>query len=484
MDISLQDAQSEWFWSEATEMLVGGAAGPGKSFFLRVALSYWALEIPNLQIYLFRKTHKDLEQNHINHPQGFPTILGEHIQNKQVKYNSSKNIFVFNNSSMIHLCHCQHEKDKYNYQGAEMHILAIDELTHFSESIYTYLRGRVRMSGVELPQHYKIKDDTDKRGYRTLFPRAILSTNPGGLGHNWVKQMFVDFGVPKVVQKTSPKDGGLHRAFYPAKLSDNPQLLLDDPDYADRLSGLGNDALVRAMLEGDWDIVAGGAIDDVWDRSKHTLKPFNIPSDWIFDRGYDWGSSKPGACIYFAESNGNGVELADGTIRTFPRGSIFIIREIYFWTGKVNEGSKLLAVEQAQMIKEADKEISQLYNCTVNPGPADNAIFDTQNGNCIADDMKKINIRWTKSDKSPGSRKQGLEKIRELLKNVLKDPLELPGLYIFDNCTQTIRTLPTLPRDEKNPDDIDTKAEDHIYDVVRYRTTNKRQVVTSSDFLL
>jgi len=157
MDITLQDAQSEWFWSEATEMLVGGAAGPGKSFFLRVGLIAWALEIKDLQIYLFRKTYKDLEQNHINHPQGFPVLLAEHIQAKTVKYNSSKNIFVFNNGSMIHLCHCQHEKDKYNYQGAEMHILAIDELTHFSESIYTYLRGRVRMSGVKLPEHYKIK---------------------------------------------------------------------------------------------------------------------------------------------------------------------------------------------------------------------------------------------------------------------------------------------------------------------------------------
>lgn len=478
MDISLQDAQSEWWWSQATEMLVGGAAGPGKSFFLRVALSAWALEIPNLQIYLFRKTFKDLEQNHINHPQGFPVLLGEHIQAKTVKYNSSKNIFVFNNGSMIHLCHCQHEKDKYNYQGAEMHILAIDELTHFTESIYTYLRGRVRMSGVELPAHYKIEDKTDPRGYRTLFPRAILSTNPGGLGHNWVKQTFVDYGPPKKIIKTPPKDGGLHRAFYPAKLSDNKKLLEDDPEYANRLAGLGNDSLVRALLEGDWDIVSGGAIDDVWDRQKHILKPFKIPYDWYVDRGYDWGSSKPASCIYFAESNGNPVEIEPGLIRTFPRGSIIVIREIYFWNGKANEGSKLLATEHAETIKEVDQEVQEYHNVKVRPGPADNAINDATNGTCIADDMKKVGVKWTKSDKSPGSRKQGLEKIRELLKNVLKDPLELPGLYFFDICTQCIRTLPTLPRDEKKPDDIDTNAEDHIYDVIRYRTTVKRNTVS------
>jgi hypothetical protein len=478
MTVALQEAQSEWYWSAATEMLVGGAAGPGKSFFLRVALCSWAFEIPDLQIYLFRKTYKDLEQNHINHPMGFPVLLGEHIQAKKVRYNSAKNVFVFDNGSMIHLCHCQHEKDKYNYQGAEIHVLAIDELTHFSESIYTYLRARVRMSGVQIPEKYKIPDKLDNRGYRTVFPRAVLSTNPGGLGHNWVKQTFVDYSPPKTIVKTEKKDGGLYRAFYPAKLSDNQKLLDDDPEYADRLSGLGNRELVRAMLEGDWDIVAGGAIDDVWDRSVHVIKPFKIPQDWYIDRGYDWGSSKPAACIYFAESNGNTVALSDGTRIHFPRGSIIVIREIYFWSGKVNEGQKLLATEHADIIKRTDEEIKQFHGANVRPGAADNAIFDSENGSCIADDMEKRGVRWTKSDKSPGSRKQGLEKLRELLKNALQNRSELPGIYFFDTCTHCIRTLPTLPRDEKKPDDIDTAAEDHLYDVIRYRIVNKKNVAT------
>ena len=467
MNIELQDAQSEWFWSKATEMLVGGSAGPGKSFFIRVALCYWALEIPNLQIYLFRKTYKDLEQNHINHPMGFPTLLGDHMREKIVRYNQSKNTFDFDNGSMIHLCHCQHEKDKYNYQGAEMHVLVIDELTHFSESIYTYLRARVRMSGVTLPDHYKT-------GLYNLFPRVVLSTNPGGVGHNWVKQTFIDYQPPKQIMKTDKKDGGMYRAFYPAKLSDNPKLLEDDPEYADRLSGLGNDALVRAMLDGDWDIVSGGAIDDVWDRSVHVIKPFKVPSDWYVNRGYDWGSSKPASCIYFAEANGNEIELSDGTKRHYPRGSIIVIREIYFYSGKVNEGSKLLATDHAKEILQADQEINELYKLRVMPGPADNAIFTAQNGNCIADDMSKIGIAWSESDKSPGSRVQGLEKLRELLKNALRHANELPGIYFFDTCTHTIRTLPTLPRDEKKPDDIDTNAEDHIYDVIRYRITAKK----------
>lgn len=476
MNIELQTAQSEWFLSEATEMLVGGSAGPGKSFFIRVALCYWALEIPGLQIYLFRRTYKDLEQNHINHPMGFPVLLGEHMLQKEVSYNSSKNTFNFSNGSMIHLCHCQHEKNKYNYQGAEIHVLCIDELTHFSESIYTYLRGRVRLSGIDIPAHYK------KENYN-LFPRIVLSTNPGGVGHNWVKQTFIDYQPPKEIRKTDKKDGGMYRAFYPAKLSDNQRLLQDDPEYADRLSGLGNESLVRALLEGDWDIVSGGAIDDVWDRKVHVIEPFSIPKDWYVDRGYDWGSSKPASCLYFAESNGDNIKLLDGSMRKFPRGSIIIIREIYFYSGKVNEGSKLLALDHAEMIKEVDQEIEKKYNLYVNPGPADNAIFNTQNGNCIADDMRKVGVYWNESDKSPGSRIQGLEKLRELLKNALKNGNELPGLYIFNTCIHTIRTLPILPRDEKKPDDIDTNAEDHIYDVVRYRITAKYSNMVTAKLL-
>lgn len=457
MDITLQDAQSEWFWTKSTETLIGGSAGPGKSFFIRVASIHWALEIPNLQVYIFRRTYKDLEQNHISHPQGYPSLLAEHIEAKTVKYNTSKNIFKFDNGSMIHLCHCQHEKDVYSYQGAEIHLLLIDEATHFSKTIYNFLRGRLRQTGIKLPSHYIIECDEDERGYRTLFPRAILSANPGGVGHNWVKEMFVDYQPYKQISKTSLEDGGMYRAYYPAVITDNKKLMEEDPQYINRLKGLGNKALVRAMLDGDWDIVAGGAIDDVWNRDKQVLVPFDIPDGWFIDRGYDWGSSKPAACLWFAESDGSSV---NGVY--YPRGTIFVIREIYFSNGNANEGNRMLATEQANEIDKIDRELEE-KGLIVNDGPADSAIYDDSTGKSIANDMEDMGITWIKSNKKPGSRIQGLQMLRKYLKNSLEDNKEEPGIYFFDCCVNTIRTLPVLPRDSKKPDDIDTNAEDHCF---------------------
>lgn len=432
--------------------------------------------IPGLNTYLFRRISADLVKNHLEGAGGYEVLLAKYVQDKKCKINYSKNEIVFSNGSKIFLSHCQHEKDTMKYQGAEIHLLLIDELTHFTEKIYTFLRGRCRLGELNIPDNAK----------KLLgeFPLVLCGSNPGSLGHNWVKATFVDYQPYTQIKRADKKDGGMLRQYIPALLSDNPTLLENDPDYADRLEGLGSQDLVRAMLNGDWDIVAGGALDDVWDRKTHVIEPFNIPRDWKVDRGYDWGSSKPAGCVFFAESNGNQIEIAPGVTRTFPRGSIIAIREIYFWSGKANEGSKLLAVEHAKEIKEVQGYIENEYKLKVRPGSADNAIFDTQNGNCIADDMKKVGIRWERSDKSPGSRKQGLEKMRELLKNAVKNGRELPGLYIFNTCTHSIRTLPTLPRDEKKPDDIDTNAEDHLYDVYRYRTVQPKREISSTSFIV
>ena len=122
--------------------------------------------------------------------------------------------------------------------------------------------------------------------------------------------MFVDF-----VDKANPfkpkwapaDDGGMLRQYIPGTVYDNPALLKEDPGYIDRLKGLGSPELVRAMLEGDWDIVAGGMFDDVWDSKYTVIQPFKIPENWYINRGFDWGSAVPFACLWFAESNGEEV---------------------------------------------------------------------------------------------------------------------------------------------------------------------------------
>ena len=444
----LHHQQGVAFLSPATEILYGGAAGGGKSHLMRVVAISWCCDIPGLQVYLFRRISGDLSKNHMEGPSSFPVLLSDMVTEKLVKINGSDNSIQFCNGSKIFLNHCQYEKDKYKYQGAEIHVLLIDELTHFTDSIYRYLRGRVRMSGIDLPDDYKGK-----------FPRVICGSNPGGVGHHWVKAAFVDQGPMEIVRQDKA-EGGMLRQYIPAKIDDNPTLLEDDPDYMDRLEGLGNPALVKAMRSGDWNIVDGGMFDDVWSNSHHILKPFPIPKTWRVDRSFDWGSSRPFSVGWWAESDGSEVVLADGTTRNFPRGTLFRIREWYGCKqGKANEGLKMLAADVAKGIKEREQHIS----ATIRPGPADNSIFDTQDGHCIADNMAAHGVRWERSDKSPGSRTNGWELMRGMFAEAKKHPMEKPGIFVFDTCRDFIRTVPTLPRDEKKTDDVDTNAEDHCF---------------------
>jgi hypothetical protein len=265
----------------------------------------------------------------------------------------------------------------------------------------------------------------------------------------------------------------MRRQFIRSLLEDNPTLLENDPEYENRLEGLGDPALVRAMRRGDWDIVAGGMFDDVWSRDKHVIKPFEIPESWSVDRSFDWGSSKPFSVGWWAESDG--TTAPNG--RTYPRGSLFRIAEMYGWNGKPNEGCKWLAVEIADEIRKREaemkfaptKEGEERKKMTINPGPADDSIWDEENNNCIARDMAKRGVIWTKAGKTPGTRKTGWEKMRAMLRAATRHPLEDPGLFVFETCTHFIRTVPVLPRDTIKTDDVNTEAEDHVGDEARYR---------------
>jgi len=456
IEFDLHPKQSLALFSVATEILFGGAAGGGKSHLLRIASISWCYQIPGLQVYLFRKTFPDLWKNHMDGPTSFPMLLAEWAKEGFVKINYSKNIIEFWNNAKIHLCHCQYEKDVYSYQGAEIHVLIIDELTHFIKKIYDFLRSRVRLGGLKIAEKFK-----------GLFPRILCGSNPGNIGHNWVKADFIDFAPPFEIKRAEKVDGGMLRQFVPSLLEDNPTLMENDPDYSDRLEGIGNPALVKAMRLGDWNIISGGMFDDVWKESVHVIQPFTIPPTWQLNRSFDWGSSKPYSVCFWAESDGSDIVLNDGTHKSTQKGSLYLIAEIYGWNGKANEGTKELAVEVANKIKIFEKA----YGRSFQAGPADSSIFDVENGNSIAADMERMGVRWIKADKSPGSRKNGWEILRKMLKSSTKK--EGAALYIFDTCRQFIRTVPVLPRDVSKTDDIDTDAEDHIADAVRYRVATK-----------
>ena len=459
---TLHAKQELAFQSKATEILYGGAAGGGKSHLFRVAAILWAKLIPGLQIYFFRREFPDLWKNHMEGPTSFPVLLAPLIEAGICKINYSDHFIKFRNGSTIHLCHCQYEKDMWGYQGAEMHVLIVEEVTQFTGKIFRYLRSRVRLGAMASKIPAK---------WAGLFPRILCGGNPGGIGHNWVKAAWVDFAAPLEIKKADG-DGGFLRQYIPARLEDNPTLLAD-VGYEDRLTAIGDAALVKAMRDGNWDIVAGGMFDDVYDSDRHAIPPFDIPLGWRIDRSFDWGSSKPFSVGFWAESDGTEATMPDGTRKAFPRGTLFRIAEIYGWNGQPNEGCRKLAVEVARDIVAFQKDVP--WGHRVVPGPADNSIFDAENGVCIADDMAKLGVRWERSDKSPGSRKTGWEAMRKLFKACKTVPMEDPGLFVVDTCRQFIRTVPTLPRDANKTDDVDTHAEDHIADETRYRVLAVRK---------
>jgi len=460
MEIELHGKQSEAFQSEATELLYGGAAGGGKSHLLRVAGIAWCVDVPGLQVYLFRRTHPDLQKNHFVGPTSFPVLLAEWIAQGFVKINDTKGQILFANGSTIHACHCQHEKDVYSFQGAEIHVLMIDELTHFSAAQYRYLRSRVRLGAMKVPKRWQ--------GH---FPRVVGATNPGGVGHNWVKSEFIDPQPPFRIWRTDKSEGNMLRQFIPAVLADNPTMTENDPDYADKLSALGDPALVKAMLEGRWDIVAGGMFDDLWRPDVHVIEPFPIPPQWYVVRTHDYGDSKPFCTLITAESNGEEIEMRDGTVRSFPRGSVIVIGEDYGWNGKPNEGLRLTSTEIARRVVELEESLRSAGILSrghkVQPGPGD--IPDLADGRSPRQEYARIGAQFTAPQKGPGSREAGWLTVRQCLKAATGDPATEPGVYFFDTCPHIIRTLPVAPRDERKRSDVDTDCEDHALDTLRYR---------------
>lgn len=471
LNLSLHQRQTAALQSEATEMLYGGAAGGGKSHLMRVASIMWCSEIPGLQVYLFRRLSDDLQKNHMNGPGSYPELLAPLLNSGHVKYNGSERYFKFWNGARIWLCHCQHEKDMFKYQGAEIHVLLIDELTHFTEVIYRFLRGRCRLGGLKLPAKYVGR-----------FPRILNGSNPGGVGHTFVRRMFVNGVEPMSIREMGKSEGGMKRQYVPAKLDDNPTLVDNDPSYLLRLEGLGNAALVKAMRDGDWNIVAGGAVDDVWDEEVLRLPRFAVPEGWRVDRSLDWGSAKPFSVGWWAKADGTEVKLPDGSIFCPVKGSLIRLHE---WYGTpeigMNVGLKLgsEAVAEGIKLREAQLRHGGWVKGTIHPGPADNSIakVEDDDSDSIKRKMEKKGVKWIDSDKSPGSRIVGLQLLRDRL--TASKTGEGKAIYFMTHCEATFALLPVLPRDPKNPEDVDSDAEDHAYDEIRYRVLSEAKEYAS-----
>jgi hypothetical protein len=274
------------------------------SHLLRIAAIAWCLEIPNLKVYLFRRTEPEVVATHIEGPHGFRSLLSELTQAGLVEMVKGE-VRFHKTGSKIFLRHCKEPKDVWRYQSDEFHVLMIDEVTSFTEEMYRFLRTRVRMSGVELPEHHK-----------GCFPRIIVSGNPGNIGHSFVKRTWVDAAPELHIWQAPPEEGGMSRQYIPARMTDNPTLMEDNPEYANQVRGLGSPELVQAMLNGDWDVIAGSYFPE-FSRQRHVVEPHVIPSHWPRFRSMDWGSASPFAVHWWTISDG--TELGGAPI--YPLGS-------------------------------------------------------------------------------------------------------------------------------------------------------------------
>lgn len=328
-------------------------------------------------------------------------------------YKPSLGRVTFPNGSRILMGGFHSDSDIHRYIGIEYDLIAIEEATQISEDTITKIRGSLRTS----------RDDWRVRMYMT--------TNPGGIGHRWFKRNLVD------AEEGHQFLGGGVR-FTQANYRDN--IFLKD-DYVSWLLSLQGQ-LGEAWREGNWNVFEGMAFPN-WDESIHVISPFSIPSYWPVWVGLDWGKSKPWAVVYMTKNP--------------DTGRVYIIDEIY--------ATQVTSRQQARVIREYDRKYASISVYWADPSLWTPASYEDE-WYSIADEYAKEGIVLTKAD---NQRIIGKSKIDTLLADL---PDGKPGLQVFSTCKNWIDTVPTLPSSEIRPEDVDTTAEDHLYDATRYALTD------------
>ncbi len=428
--------QHTFVFSPVFEVVYGGARGGGKTDgalgdFLHHERQYGA----HAKGLLVRRTRVALE----------PTIARARtiFARTGAVWREQKSAFAWPSGATLSFRYLDRDADADGYQGHDYSRVYVEELTQFPHP------GPVD----------KLKATLRSAGGAPCGFRATC--NPGGAGHNWVKARYIDAGPYEEVTEmfVNPFDGSrqpLTRVFIPAKLTDNPRLLDNDPHYVARLQQSGSAELVRAWLEGDWSIIEG-AFFDGWSL-QNVVAPFAIPEDWTRFRSFDWGYAAPFSVGWWAVcSDPHPVEGG----RVIPRGALVRYREWYGSTGKPGEGLRLEAEAVARGIK--DREAGEI----VAYGVADPSIFSHNGGPSLAERMSRIVGRQRPADNARVGRMGALggwDQMRARISGVEGVPM----LYVFDTCRDFIRTVPVLQHDRDRPEDLDTKAEDHVADETRY----------------
>ena len=421
--------QTDFLAAGEREVLYGGSAGGGKSYaMLADPLRY--MGHPSFSGLLLRHTTEELRELVWKSQEIYPKIW------KGIKWSERKMQWTAPSGARLWMSYLDRDDDVLRYQGLAFSWIGFDELTQWNKPFaWNYMRSRLRTAASDLP----------------IYMRA--TTNPGGPGHGWVKKMFIDpapYG--KTFDATDIETGEVlkypaghskagqslfKRKFIPARLSDNPYLSREG-DYEAMLLSLPEQQR-KQLLEGDWDIKEGAAFTE-FNRDIHVVEPFNIPHNWVKFRACDYGYGSYSAVLWFAVS---------------PSEQLIVYRELYV--------SKVLATDLADMINELEAEDGDMKY-----GVLDSSLWHKRGdtGPSLAEQMIMRGCRFRPSDRSKGSRVSGKNEIHRRLQ--VDEYTEEPRIVFFNNCTNTVSQLPSIPLDKKNPEDVDTRAEDHLYDALRY----------------
>ena len=395
------------------------------------------------------------------------------------EFNVQKMLWQWPTGETLYFRHILRDDDYLDYIGHAYPWIAFEELVTWpTPTNYLAMMACNRSSVAGIPLHYR------------------STTNAYGPGHNWIKKRWrlpVTGGrvVGPTITNSVNKDGLPEppRCAIRSSLSENKIMLYAQPDYAIKVAASAANAAQRAAwLEDNWDITAGGMFDDLWQDAVHVVPdiPFELLIDaakagWFLNRAYDHGQSKPFSVGWWAVSNGEPIRFPSGRLVGEKKGDLIRFNEWYGWTGEDDEGLRMSATDIARGIKDREKEM-KLWGI-IKKGPADSAIFAAYDGvKSVAKDMAAQAIYWDTVDKSGGSRHQGWQQIRKLLKAALPSehgPREEPGLFVCERCVQFRRAVPCLSRADKDPDDVNSATEDHIGDETRYRCRWVRKAFSS-----
>lgn len=421
--------QTEFLASTEQEVLYGGSAGGGKSYAM-IADPVRYLNNPNAQMLLVRRSTEELRELISVSKQLYPRAI------PGIKFMERDKTWVAPSGATLWMSYLDRDDDVMRYQGQAFNWIGFDELTQWTTPYpWNYMRSRLR---------------TTKASGLPLYMRA--TTNPGGPGHQWVKKTFIDPGTPrKAFWATDPETGEtiawpkghtregqplFKRRFIPATLFDNPYLA-DDGMYEANLLSLPEHQR-RQLLEGDWDINEGAAFPE-FNRKIHVVDPFDIPHSWPKFRAADYGYGSYSGIVWIAVA---------------PDEQLIVYREMYV--------QKVLATDLADMILDVESEEKIRY------GVLDSSLWHKRGdtGPSLAEQMIVKGCRWRPADRSKGSRVSGKNEIHRRLQ--VDEFTEQPRLVIFNSCRNLISQLPSIPLDKNNPEDVDTHAEDHLYDALRY----------------